>query len=98
MDLALTGRTITALRINGTAPDFTAETTEGPVSFHDRIGEGYAILVSHPELAPISTGQSGIALEAWGNAVDYPLIGVPELKVAQLYHMLPASELDSSQG
>ncbi len=38
-----------SLRINDTAPDFTAETSAGKVSFHDWIGEGWAMLFSHPK-------------------------------------------------
>jgi len=38
-----------ALRINDTAPDFTANTTEGTVQFHDWIGDGWAMLFSHPK-------------------------------------------------
>ena len=47
------------LRINDTAPDFTAETTQGPIHFHEWIGNGYAISVLppeglHTEYAPLS--------------------------------------------
>ena len=38
-----------SLRINDTAPDFTAETSEGTIHFHEWIGEGYAMLFSHPK-------------------------------------------------
>jgi alkyl hydroperoxide reductase subunit AhpC len=38
-----------SLRINSEAPNFTAETTEGPIDFHKWIGDGYAILFSHPK-------------------------------------------------
>jgi alkyl hydroperoxide reductase subunit AhpC len=37
------------LRINDTAPDFTAETSEGTIKFHDWIGDSYAMLFSHPK-------------------------------------------------
>ena len=38
-----------ALRINDTAPDFTANTTDGTVKFHDWVGDGWAMLFSHPK-------------------------------------------------
>jgi thioredoxin-dependent peroxiredoxin len=41
-----------ALRINDIAPDFEADTTEGPIRFHDWIGDGYAVLFSHPRTSP----------------------------------------------
>src|SRR3954453_9240171 len=37
------------MRINETVPDFAAETTEGPIRFHEWIGDGYAVLFSHPK-------------------------------------------------
>ncbi|MCH8098725.1 MAG: peroxiredoxin [Proteobacteria bacterium] len=119
------------LRIGNEAPDFTAETTEGTINFHDWIGDGWAILFSHPkDFTPVCTTELGymaglkpefdkrnckiIGLsvdpvdkhaewskdieETQGHAVNYPLIGDTELKVAKLYDMLPADAGDTSEG
>lgn len=119
------------MKLGDIAPDFTAESTAGPIRFHEWIGDGWAILFSHPkDFTPICTTELGymaglnaefekrnckiIGLsvdpvgdhtrwakdieETQGHAVNYPLIGDPELKVAKLYNMLPAEAGETSQG
>ncbi len=119
------------LRINDEAPNFSAETTQGTIDFHDWIGDGWAILFSHPkDFTPVCTTELGYMAglkpefdkrnckilglsvdpvgdhsewskdieETQGHKVEFPMVGDPELKIAKLYDMLPASEGDSSEG
>ena len=109
------------IRIGDDAPDFTAETTEGPIRFHEWIGDHWAILFSHPkDFTPVCTTELGYMAglkpefdkrntkilglsidpvadhknwvndikETQGHAVNYPLVGDPDLTVAKLYDMI----------
>lgn len=48
------------LRINDTAPDFTAETTQGTLNFHEWLGDGWGVMFSHPKnFTPVCTTELG---------------------------------------
>ena len=120
-----------SLRINSEAPNFTADTTQGKINFHDWIGSSWVILFSHPkDFTPVCTTELGymaglkpefdkrntkiIGLsvdpvdnhsrwakdieETQGHAINYPMIGDPELNVATAYDMLPEGAGKTSEG
>ena len=54
-----------AIRLGDTAPDFTADTTEGTISFHEYLGDGWGILFSHPkDFTPVCTTELGAFAKA----------------------------------
>jgi thioredoxin-dependent peroxiredoxin len=68
-----------SLRINDTAPDFTAETTHGTIHFHEWIGDNWAVLFSHPkDFTPVCTTELGAvaALEEQFAARGAKVIGL----------------------
>lgn len=67
------------LRINDIAPDFTAQTTHGEIRFHDWIGDGWAVLFSHPkDFTPVCTTELGYlaGLEAKFTKRNTQIIGL----------------------
>ncbi len=62
------------LSINSIAPDFTAESTEGTIRFHDWIGDGWCMLFSHPkDFTPVCTTEMGVVA---GMKADFDRRGV----------------------
>jgi thioredoxin-dependent peroxiredoxin len=116
------------LRLGDTAPDFTADTTEGTLRFHEWLGDSWGVLFSHPkDFTPVCTTELGglsrlkpefdarnvrvIGLsvdsvedhrrwagdieETQGSALNFPLIGDPDKKVAELYGMIHPNASDT---
>ena len=88
-----------SLRINDLAPDFTAETTQGTVRFHDWIGDGWAILFSHPkDFTPVCTTELGYmaGLEPEFKKRNCKIIGLSVDPVGQ--HGKWAADIEETQG
>jgi alkyl hydroperoxide reductase subunit AhpC len=117
-----------AIRLGDIAPDFTADTTQGSISFHEWLGDSWGVLFSHPkDFTPVCTTELGYVAhikpefdrrgvkviglsvdpvsshEKWeadiaetqGDAVNFPMIGDPERKVADLYDMIHPNANDT---
>ncbi|MDP9044463.1 MAG: peroxiredoxin [Pseudomonadota bacterium] len=88
-----------SLRINDTAPDFEAETTQGKIRFHDWIGDQWAVLFSHPkDFTPVCTTELGYMakIEPEFTRRNAKLIGLSVDPVAR--HAEWARDIEETQG
>ena len=88
-----------SLRINDIAPDFTAQTTQGTIKFHDWIGDGWAVLFSHPkDFTPVCTTELGYMakIEPEFTKRNTKLIGLSIDPVDN--HQRWASDIEETQG
>src|SRR2546428_6432183 len=88
-----------ALRINSEAPNFTAETTQGKINFHEWIGNGWAILFSHPkDFTPVCTTELGYmaGLEPEFAKRNTKVIGLSVDPVSN--HSKWAADIEETQG
>jgi alkyl hydroperoxide reductase subunit AhpC len=98
-NLAFSEKRTMSLRINDTAPDFVAETTQGTVKFHEWIGNGWAILFSHPkDFTPVCTTELGYVagLEAEFKKRNCKIIGLSVDPVTN--HSEWAVDIEETQG
>lgn len=88
-----------ALQIGDTAPDFEATTTEGPIRFHDWIGQSWAVLFSHPkDFTPVCTTELGAMakLKAEFDKRDVKIIGLSVDPVE--HHEKWSKDIEETQG
>ncbi len=88
-----------AIRLGDTAPDFTAETTEGTVKFHEWLGEKWGILFSHPrDFTPVCTTELGrvAKLKAEFDKRNVKVIGLSVDPVTE--HVKWAKDIEETQG
>src|SRR5580704_12493984 len=88
-----------SLRINDEAPDFSAETTQGPIHFHEWMGDGWAILFSHPkDFTPVCTTELGYmaGLEPQFAARNTKILGLSVDPVSS--HGKWAADIEETQG
>jgi len=88
-----------SLRINDVAPDFTAETTQGTISFHEWIGDGWALMFSHPkDFTPVCTTELGLlaGLKAEFDKRGCQIIGISVDGVSD--HEAWSDDIKTSQG
>ena len=117
-----------SLRIGDLAPDFTQDSTEGEIRFHEWLGSGWGVLFSHPkDFTPVCTTELGVTAklkaefdergvkvlavsvdpveshkswigdidETQGTRVNFPILGDPDRKVADLYGMIHPNASDT---
>ncbi len=87
------------LRINDEAPNFTAQTTEGEIDFHEWIGDGWCVLFSHPkDFTPVCTTELGTVAGLKGefDRRDCKVIGISVDGVSD--HEVWSKDIEASQG
>jgi thioredoxin-dependent peroxiredoxin len=88
-----------ALKLGDTAPDFEAETTEGRISFHEWIGDSWAVLFSHPkDFTPVCTTELGYMAKVKGefDRRDVKVIGLSVDSTED--HEAWATDIEETQG
>ncbi len=88
-----------AIRLGDTAPDFKADTTEGSIQFHDWIGDGWAVLFSHPkDFTPVCTTELGAVakLKSEFDKRSVKVVGLSVDKVGD--HEKWSKDIEETQG